>query len=129
MNPELESFLSPYPPAIRGITLKARALILEEMPGAIEQVDPPSKIIAYGYGLKYADLVCALAPFNDHANLMFSRGATLPDPAGLLQGIGKKSPACEIIQRGRPGESRAPRVVENCPEASIKMSGIRSLHD
>ena len=91
MNPELESFLSPYSPAIHVITLKARALILEEMPGAIEQVDPPSKIIAYGYGRKYADLVCALAPFSDHVNFMFSRGATLPDPTGLLQGTGKKA--------------------------------------
>jgi len=91
MNPELEIFLSPYPPAIRALALKARALILEEMPGAIEQVDPPSRIIAYGYGRKYADLVCALAPFNDHVNLMFSRGATLPDPASILQGTGKKA--------------------------------------
>ena len=91
MYPELESFLAPYPPAIREILLTARALILAEMPGAIEQVDPPSKIIAYGTGRKYADLVFALAPFNDHVNLMFSRGAALPDPAGILQGTGKKA--------------------------------------
>ncbi len=91
MGTELEDFLDPYPPAVREITLQARELILAEMPGAIEMVDPPSRIIAFGYGRKYADLVFALAPFADHVNLMFSRGASLSDPAGKLRGTGKKA--------------------------------------
>lgn len=91
MQSDLESFLFLYPPKIQEITLKARGVILAQMPGALELVDPPSKIIAFGYGRKYADLVFALAPFQNHVNLMFSRGAALADPAGLLQGTGKKA--------------------------------------
>lgn len=87
----LELFLEPYSPAVREIVLKTRARILSAFPGALELVDPPSKIIAYGHGRKYAELVCAIAPFASHVNLMFSRGAALPDPDGLLQGSGKRA--------------------------------------
>lgn len=86
-----EEFLEPYSPAVRAIVLKTRDLILSAFPGALELVDLPSKIIAYGTGRKYADLVCAIAPFASHVNLMFSRGAALPDPDGLLQGSGKRA--------------------------------------
>lgn len=42
-------------------------------------VDTPSKIVAYGASVKYADLVCAIAPYPRDVNLMFSRGrACLP---------------------------------------------------
>lgn len=87
----LEEFLAQYSPAVRELVLKTRALILSAYPGALEMVDPPSKIIAYGRGPKYAELVCAIAPFASHVNLMFSRGAVLPDPDELLQGSGKRA--------------------------------------
>ncbi len=61
------------------------------MPGAIEMVGPPSKIVAYGTSCKYSNLVFALAPFADHVNLMFARSVSLPDPGGLLIGTGKKA--------------------------------------
>ncbi len=91
MSVEFDDFLGQYNPEVRQIAQKARLLILSVMPGAIEQVDPPSKIIAYGFDRTYAGLVCAIAPFTAHVNLMFSRGAALPDPAGLLDGSGKRA--------------------------------------
>jgi len=39
---------------MRQLVLKTRAVVLAVIPDAIEQVDSPSKIIAYGFGLKYA---------------------------------------------------------------------------
>lgn len=90
-EPTFEDFLSTYSPPVREVALAARAFILRAFPDALELVDAPSKIVAYGRGHKYADLVCALAPFTAHVNLMFARGATLPDPAGLLQGSGKRA--------------------------------------
>jgi hypothetical protein len=87
----LQEFLSSYSPQVRELALAARALILRVFPDALEQVDAPSKIIAYGTGLKYADLVCAVAPFTFHVNLMFGQGAVLTDPVGLLQGSGKRA--------------------------------------
>ncbi len=90
-DPELEEFLARFTPDIRELALQTRALILECYPDVLEMVDPPSGIVAYGYSRKYADLVCAIAPFRAHVNLMFSRGADLPDPAGLLTGTGKRA--------------------------------------
>ena len=97
MTNALDDFLVRYSPEIRGVVLNARALILTEMAGALEQVDPASGIIAYGYGTKYADLICALAPFKNHVNLMFSAGASLPDPTGLLEGTGKKARHVRLV--------------------------------
>ncbi|HVN55409.1 MAG TPA: DUF1801 domain-containing protein [Anaerolineaceae bacterium] len=89
--PDLDNFLSAYSPEVRELALKARAPILEVIPGAVEIVDAPSKIVAYGLGRKYADLVCAIQPQKSYVNLIFSKGASLPDPQGLLEGTGKKA--------------------------------------
>ena len=88
---EIDEFLSAYSPAVQAVAMAARALVLKVIPDALEQVDPPSKIVAYGYDRTYAGLICAIAPFRSHVNLMFSKGTQLPDPAGLLEGTGKKA--------------------------------------
>lgn len=88
---DMQMFLEKFNPEIRELALQTRALILAAFPGALEMVDPPSGIIAYGHSRKYADLIFAIAPFKDHVNLMFSKGASLADPAGLLSGTGKRA--------------------------------------
>jgi hypothetical protein len=84
-----EDLMARYTYFVREITEKTRTLIKGLIPGAIEQVDISSKIIAYGYDRTYKGLICAIAPQNNYVNLMFSRGAELPDPARLLEGTGK----------------------------------------
>jgi hypothetical protein len=90
-GPSLEDFLKTYPPEIGKLAVETRSLILRVVPDAFEIVDPPSKIIAYGFGQKYADLICAIAPYPKHINLIFSKGAELPDPAHRLTGTGKRA--------------------------------------
>jgi len=91
MKQTFTEFLASYSPEVRDLALKARELILEVIPNALEQVDPPSKIIAYRVGLKMADIICVIAPYKSYVNLMFSRGTELPDPKGLLVGTGKRA--------------------------------------
>jgi hypothetical protein len=91
MTNPLDEFLATYPDEIRQLALTLRDLIHDEIPSMIEQVDTPSKIIAYGYDKTYKGSVCAIAPYQSHLNLMFSKGATLPDPDGLLEGTGKRA--------------------------------------
>lgn len=88
---EFETFIKDYPEPVQLIAIQLRELILSELPGTLEMVDAPSKIIAYGASAKYADLVCAIAPFPRYVNLMFSRGASMPDPDGILKGTGRKA--------------------------------------
>lgn len=102
-----EEFLAAYSPEVRELALQTRALVFESLPDAIEFVDPPSKIIAYGFSSKYADLVCAIAPYKTYVNLIFSRGAALSDPDGLLQGTGKRA---RHVRIGRVEDLRQPGV-------------------
>lgn len=82
---------------------------MDVLPGLIEQVDPPSKIVAYGTGRTYSGLICAIAPHRFHVNLMFSRGVDLPDPTGLLEGTGKRARHVKIK---RPEDIAQPAVQE-----------------
>jgi len=93
----VEDFLKSYNPEVRQLVLKTRAVVLAVIPDAIEQVDSPSKIIAYGFGSKYADLICAIAPYKTYINLIFSQGTQLPDPQGLLTGTGKRARHVKIM--------------------------------
>jgi hypothetical protein len=86
----VEELLAPYTPDVRGIAEKMRAVVLEVFPGAVEQVDPADKLLAYGTGLKMAQQVFYIAPFKAHVNLGFLLGTVLPDPHGLLEGTGKR---------------------------------------
>jgi hypothetical protein len=109
-EPPFEAFLASYSLEIQNLALQTRELVLGVIPNALEMVDPPSKIIAYGFSPKYADLVCAIAPYKSYINLIFSKGTELPDPEGLLTGTGK----------------RARHVRINSSE-DIKRPGLRSL--
>ena len=87
----LDNFLALYSPEMQSLVRQLRGLILGVFPQALEQVDPPSKIIAYGFYRTYEGLVCAIAPQRGYVNLMFSLGAQLHDPAHLLEGTGKRA--------------------------------------
>ena len=87
----LEEFLDSSTPEVRALALKTRQLILDVILEAEEVVDPPSRIIAYGFGRKYSDLICSIAPYKAYVNLIISKGTELPDPQGLLSGTGKRA--------------------------------------
>jgi hypothetical protein len=89
--PEVTTFLAAYPKKVRDIALELRRLVLELAPGAIEQVDIPAKMLAYGFAATYKDTICVITPQKDYVNLGLPRGAELPDPAGLLTGTGKRA--------------------------------------
>jgi hypothetical protein len=89
MDASLEEFLAAYSQEVREISLKVRALIFEVEPEAVEQLDLPASLIAYGYGPKYADTLCTLMPQKTRVNLGIYRAVELPDSEGLLEGTGK----------------------------------------
>jgi len=87
----VEAFLDGYTPGVRSLALQVRALVLEVMPDAVEQVDVPGKLLGYGRGATYKDTVCVIMPLKAGVNLGLARGAELPDPEGLLTGTGKRA--------------------------------------
>ena len=109
MDAEVDRLLIRHTPIVREIAARVRRLILEAMPGAVEQVDPPDGLIAYGTGPRLGEQVLAIAPHANHVNLHFADGVDLADPAGLLEGTGKrvrhvKSRTLEDAERPALGE-------------------------
>jgi hypothetical protein len=107
MRAEVAQFLVPYSPEISDLAWKLRALVLEVFPDAIELLDPPAKLIGYGFDRGYKGLVCGIALHKAHVNLMFAQGTELPDPAGLLAGTGKRARHVKVQQ---PGDVDRPAV-------------------
>jgi hypothetical protein len=105
VNPELDAFLAPYTPAVQDLARCARALVLAIFPDAIEQLDPAARLIGYGFDRTYRGLVCGIVLQRSYINLMFARGAELPDPVGLLTGTGKRARHVKIQQ---PGDLASP---------------------
>jgi hypothetical protein len=106
MQDDLNRFLESYPEEVRSLALKVRDLVREVFPAGIEQVDAPSKIVAYGVDRTYRGLVCAIAPQRSYVNLMFARGVELPDAEQLLEGTGKHARHVKIRREedvGRAG--------------------------
>ena len=57
----------------------------------LEVVWPRQKIASFGVGLKkMTEHYAYIAVLGGHVNLGFYHGASLSDPAGLLEGAGKK---------------------------------------
>jgi len=91
MTPTVEEFLAGYSSEVQAIAVNVRALVREVMPDALEIVDVPAKMIAYGTENSYRGMICVISPFAKHVNLGFVRGMSVPDPAGLLEGTGKRA--------------------------------------
>lgn len=88
-NEEIELFLSKYPASVIERAGKLRLALLQLLPGVMEQIDVPAKMIAYCYGQRYADMICCIFPSQKGLKLSFYRGIDLPDPYRLLEGNAK----------------------------------------
>jgi hypothetical protein len=87
----IRAFLSGFAPEVQEVALELRRLASELAPEAIEQLDVPAKMLAYGFQKTYKDMICVIMPLKAGVNLGFPRGAELPDPDGLLAGSGKRA--------------------------------------
>ena len=87
---DAEAFLSLYPDAVRNVGLALRTTILAALPRVEETVDRPGRILGYGFGTGYAGAICTIIPSKTGMKLGIVNGASLHDPAGLLEGAGKR---------------------------------------
>ena len=107
IDPEIDNFLTQYSPDAQEISLALREMISELAPEAIEQLDVPAKMLAYGFQRTYKDMICVIMPLKAGVNLGFPRGVDLPDPAGLLTGSGKRA---RHVRISSVDEAHAPEV-------------------
>jgi hypothetical protein len=86
---ELPSLLKPYQASVQEIVGEARRIILAILPGATEVVDSKARLVGYGYGTGYRDIICTLILSKGGVKLGVVGGASLPDPHHLMEGMGK----------------------------------------
>ena len=67
-----------------------RAAVKAAMPDVVEQVDFGNGLLAFGRGMAMRDLLFAIIPHKSHVNLQLADGADLPNPAGSIEGTGKR---------------------------------------
>jgi hypothetical protein len=109
---DVDNFLANYTPEVQLISLRLRELVLEITPEAIEQIDLPAKMLAYGLAKTYKDMICVIMPLNGAVNLGFPRGTDLPDPDKLLEGTGKKARHVKITALGQVGNPAIRLLIE-----------------
>ena len=93
---KIDEFLSNYSEEVFVNSLKLREVLFANLPGIMEQIDIPAKMIAYCYGQKYSEMICTIIPSKKGLKLGFYKGVDLPDPTNLLEGTGKLSRYIEI---------------------------------
>ena len=91
---DVDALLERHTPAVREVFHALRALVREVMPDAVEQLDMPDRVLAFGFGppggVRLRGLAVGLIPHAAHVNVQLADGALLPDAAGLVEGTGKR---------------------------------------
>jgi hypothetical protein len=98
MNDEVEKLLATGEPGVAGLARRLCELILELYPDAVVSVD--RNHIGFGSTTGYKGLVFVVALHSKHVNLGVYGGATLADPAGLMEGTGKVHRHVKIRRAG-----------------------------
>jgi hypothetical protein len=86
---EVAGFLATYPPGVRDVALQLRRTIVDTIPGIRETLDRSARMVGYGFGPGYADMICTIIPSKKGVKLGIARGTRLPDPRKLMEGAGK----------------------------------------
>jgi hypothetical protein len=78
-------------PEMRPIARRLREIVVDVDPDTVEVVRLGDRAATYGVGpKKMSEGYAYIIPHQNWVNLGFYMGAQLPDPAGLMEGTGKK---------------------------------------
>ena len=79
---------------MREVFVALRALVRDVAPDAVEQLDLPDRLLAFGFGppggVRLSGFAVALIPHAEHVNVQLADGALLQDPNGMVEGTGKR---------------------------------------
>lgn len=85
-----EAVLAGHRPEVVAAARAAEAAIRDALPEVVVEFDRGNGLLAFGLSMRMRDLLFALIPHAGWLNLQLADGATLPDPAGLVEGTGKR---------------------------------------
>lgn len=92
-EPQLKGFITRFEPKRQTLIRSVRKALRKRFPSADELVYdyPRALVIAYSMTERGSDAVVAISAGADGLRLIFTHGATLPDPKKLLLGTGKQT--------------------------------------
>jgi len=103
----IDEFFTKQPPHLRAILEELRKLVDEAAPDATSSLKWGMPFYTLGTSMK--SMMCALAAFTEHVNLILSGPpGSFPDPKGLLEGDGKT------------GKHLTLRTVTDIPQAAVR---------
>ncbi|MGW8887220.1 DUF1801 domain-containing protein [Streptomyces sp. NPDC055749] len=112
-GPEVwETLLDAAGAEVAAIARRAREVVREAVPDAVEEVDVSARLLAFTFAPgTYKGIAAGLILHSGHVNLQFGEGVELAahDPSGLLTGTGKKA---RHVKLHDPRDLEDPRVVE-----------------
>ncbi len=85
---KVEEILSGHSPEVRLLVERLRRIIRASVPEASESGHPVWHSI--GYRHPRSGYFCGIFPHENRVDLAFEFGVLLPDPKGLLEGVGKQ---------------------------------------
>ena len=86
---EAKKLLAGLTPEVRVLALAVRELVRTVLPRCQEIPDKAARVIGYGYGPAYHDMVAVIILSRAGVKLGLVRGSELPDPKHLLAGNGR----------------------------------------
>src|SRR5262245_21371114 len=103
---QLDAFIAKFEPAMQAQIRRFRKALRKRFPTANELVYDNYNFFVIGYGPseRPSDCFISLTAAAKGVGLCFIRGATLADPAGILQGSGKQTrfsrlPSIDVLKR------------------------------
>jgi hypothetical protein len=89
---QLAGFIAKFSPEVARVAKAARTRVRKLLPNAFELVydNYNALALAYGPSERTSEVVLSIAVYPRWVSLFFARGATLPDPNGVLRGSGNQ---------------------------------------
>ena len=88
----LNGFIAKFSPEVARVAKAARTRIRQLLPDAFELVYDNYNALALAFGPteRTSEVILSIALYPKWVSLFFARGATLPDPNGILRGSGNQ---------------------------------------
>ena len=103
---QLKGFIAKFDPKHQAVIRAARKILRKRIPTATELVYDNYNFFVIGYGPteRPSDAIISIAAAANGVGLCFIRGASLPDPAKILQGSGKQTrfvrlPSADVLNK------------------------------
>lgn len=122
---EWDDLLGAYRTDVQEIALAARRLIFAAIPNIEETVDAKAKVVGYGFGRGYADMICTIILSKTGVKLGLVGGAKLPDPERLLKGAGRVHRYLPLAQASELSKPATRALLASGVTAWKKKSGTR----